>query len=274
MLELSTTFRGISTAKMTPADAAGKAGANLRYITRESAALLLIEKRKGEAVKPLYRADLKKTLAHFRKETTKRSQEGGQNGRRVAEKIMFTVPNDWDSRTTIKAAAAVCRALAPADSDVELVAAIHTDKAKNKHIHILALDGEESREAAQARRPDAKRIRRQNVIRLSEKGGERCKELRAEIAHALNKVAAQHGVEGVEWRSFEERGIEREPSTHRGPEKPRLQAHHRAAVAAAEAAEQAKATKRKKAVRQAAQRLVKPTAPRQPQAERNRGVER
>lgn len=265
-LELSTTFRGISTATLTPADAAGKAAANLRYITRESAAKMMLERREGGPVQVLNRENLAQTLTHFRAKAKARSEEGGQNGRRVAEKMMFSVPNSWSAKTTLNATAEVCRMLAPEGSKVELVAAIHTDKENNRHVHVFAFDDEESLESAKARRPDAKRVRRQNVIRLSETGGERHKQLRADIAHALNRVAARDGAEQVEWRSFEDRGIaDREPGKHHGPAKPRLKEHHRAAVAAAERAEAERLARRKKAAQRAAQRLAGPAPSPAPQ---------
>lgn len=275
-LELTTTFRGISTATLTPADAAGKTAANLRYITRESAARLMFEKRQGEPVRILKRENLGDTLTHLRKRAKDRSEEGGKNGRRVADKIMFSLPNSWDAKTTLEATQAVCRVLAPEGSEVELLAAIHTDKENNRHVHITALDGQESLESAKARRPDAKRVRRQNVIRLSESGKERPKQLRAEIAHALNAVADRAGAERVEWRSFEDRGItDREPGKHQGPVKTRLKEHHRAAVQAAEAAEAQRLANRRKAAQRAAQRRVKPKpAPRQRQAPQQGGESR
>ena len=53
------------------------------------------------------------------------------------------------------------------------------------------------------------------MIRLNEGG--RPRQLRAELAGIINCIAADRGLETVEWRSFEARGIERAPGTHDGP---------------------------------------------------------
>jgi hypothetical protein len=82
------------------------------------------------------------------------------------------------------------------------------------------------------------RIRRRNVLRLNELG--RPKELRRELAAIINTVAAERGLEGVEWRSFEARGIDKTPTTHDGPQK--------------------RARKAKEATQQPAQ-VVEPVAP-------------
>lgn len=254
MLELSTTFRGISTATNT--DAAGTAKANLRYITRDSAASVVIAKLDAHTTTAARTPTEKKAvLREMGQHIEERAGQGGKNGKRVAEKLMFSLPNEWSGKLLQDALRNVANTIAPKGSEVRYVLALHTDKENNKHVHVLALDGAESHEAAKARRPDAKRVRRQNVIRLSESGGERPKQLRREIAAALNTAAAQHGVEGVEWRSFEDRGItDREPGRHRGPDKPRLKEHHRAAVRAAEIAEAERLARRERAVRRAAER--------------------
>ena len=87
------------------------------------------------------------------------------------------------------------------------------------------------------------RVRRRNVLRLNELG--RPKELRRELATIINEVAAERGLEGVEWRSFEARGIAKEPTTHDGPQK--------------------RARKAKEAPQQPAQ-VVEPVAPPRPPA--------
>lgn len=103
-----------------------------------------------------------------------------------------------------------------ADSEAFGMAAIHTDKAGNKHAHFLFVDGLESLEAAKARRPDAKRVRRADALRLNE-GGNR-QEVRARVAASINAVALPAGRRTAEVRSYADRGIEREPQRHEGPQ--------------------------------------------------------
>lgn len=289
MLELSTTFRAVSTAKGNdPSQAAGTALANLRYITRESAADILYVQDRGNGTDgPVKRKTqaAKNALEEMRLAIREQATKGGQNGIRVIEKIMVTLPNSWDRPAQMKALESICQHLAPAGSDVKIIGAIHDDKKGNRHIHICGIDGAESVEAAKARRPDAKRVRRQNVIRLSEKGGGRPKELRNEIGEVLNTIARRRGLEEVETRSFAERGIERAPGQHRGPDKPRLRADHPARHREAPAASPAPAPatdpvkreqdddSRKRKVAEAAQRLApRPPVPKQKKRRRKPNI--
>ena len=102
------------------------------------------------------------------------------------------------------------------DSEAFGMAAIHTDKRGNPHAHFLFVDGLESIAAAKARRPDAQRVRRADALRLNE-GGNR-QEVRERIAATINAVAAPAGRRLAEVRSFKERGIDREPQRHEGPQ--------------------------------------------------------
>ena len=102
------------------------------------------------------------------------------------------------------------------DSEAFGMAAIHTDKRGNPHAHFLFVDGLESLDAAKARRPDAKRVRRADALRLNE-GGNR-QEVRERVAAAINATAAPAGRRLAEVRSFKDRGIDREPQRHEGPQ--------------------------------------------------------
>ena len=107
--------------------------------------------------------------------------------------------------------------------------ALHNDKPDNPHMHILAVDGLEAPELARARAdarranmppgspPKAVLARRRDALRLNDL--KRPKELRRDIAAILNDIAQRDGLEGVEWRSFAERGIDRPATKHDGPEK-------------------------------------------------------
>lgn len=218
-LELTTIFRGISTspksrAGLSPKAAADKAKANLRYITRDDAGpgFLVAD---GAGVR---RGD-KDDLAATRDALSARAQGGGKTGVRVAEKMTISLPNSWTGGAWRDAVNRIAGIVAPAGSEAQAIIALHTDKPKNPHIHVLAIDGLESAAAARARTPQGQRPRRRNALRLGDMG--RPREMREAIAEALNEVAKQRGLDGVEWRSFEDRGLSQTPGKHRGPEKRR-----------------------------------------------------
>lgn len=220
MLELTTCFRGITTGigsrrkAASGAAAVGAAMANLRYISRASAAVDLAvsgaSEPDGTPDRTCYRS-LQKTL---RNRCAERANSGGSVGRRVAEKMIISLPSDWGRPERVEAMKRIVTHIAPPDSEAMAVAYFHGDTPKNPHIHILAVDGRESYSAARSRRPDAQRVRRRDVIRLGDRG--RPKALRGEIASIINEVAQKHGRSGVEWRSFKDRGITRKPKRHIG----------------------------------------------------------
>lgn len=222
MIELSTRFTGISTAatksgRMSSRKALGKAKANLRYIDRATAA------KKGDArgAGPLTNPDGSpvRTRAQgrfaIRRAIEARASKGGKTGARVAEKLMFSLPNDFAGKPAREALDRVLRRLV-GDSEATAFGVIHTDRPENLHCHILAVDGPESIAVARKRRPDAKRVRRQDHLRMNERG--RPKELRQLIAAEINAVADRYGLTKVEHRSFKDRGITREPGSHLGPQ--------------------------------------------------------
>ncbi|MFG6519515.1 MobA/MobL family protein [Sulfitobacter sp. 1A13496] len=216
MLELSTTFRNISTSGgRCSADATQAAIAHLRYIDRESA----VEDRASSG---LPRTSPEAQKAELRRLFRKRSKTGGANGARVAEKIIVSLPNSWPREARKEALERLCVYFAPPGSEAASYGTTHRDKAHNQHLHIIAQDGCESREAALARRSNApnqtkkkrSRIRRQHVLRLGER--QRAKQVRSEIAAILNSIAKQRDLEGVEHRSFAERGISDPAMIHEG----------------------------------------------------------
>lgn len=223
-LELTTIFRGISTspksrAGLSPKAAADKAKANLRYITRDDAGpgFLVAD---GAGVR---RGD-KDDLAATRAALSARAQGGGKTGVRVAEKMTISLPDGWPGGAWRDAVNRIAGVVVPAGSEARAVVALHTDKPKNPHIHVLALDGLESAAAARARTPEGQKPRRRNALRMGDMG--RPREMREAIAKAINDVAQERGLPGVEWRSFEARGLSLTPTTHRGPEK-RHKGHQR-----------------------------------------------
>jgi len=218
MLELTTRFRSVSNGRTKAGKRNGRASgaaAHLRYIDRESA-VEFHSSRGLHAVDPdAQKAELR---AHFRAaEATGAARE---TGARIAEKMIISLPADWNAKTRQVGLERLLDHLAPEGSKVRAWGVVHDDKPDNPHIHIIAQDGDESRASARARAAadGRKRARRQRVLRLGEK--HRAKELRAEIAAVLNAVADERGGSRVEHKSFAERGIEdKSPMRHEGPER-------------------------------------------------------
>ena len=234
-LELTTTIRRVSSSPkarsgLSPAAAAGRAVASIRYITRSTAAEAVEwAGARLDAVAPKGHRAVKAALADAIQE---RAQEGGKQGRVIAGRFIVSLPNDWPLDARREALRRVCAHLAPPGSDALAMGALHNDKPDNPHMHILAVDGLESPESAKARAAARRRsksraamdeaaatgehpnmpktrARRRDALRLNEGG--RPKELRREIAAILNTIAQEQDLRGVEWRSFKERGIERTP---------------------------------------------------------------
>ncbi len=217
-LELTTAFRGISSAPAArngkpAAEAVAQGAAHLRYIDRDSAAGGRASANVTDS-DGVVAATPEQVRAAMRERMSVVAEKNGKTGARVMEKGVVSLPNGWPPEACQEAMERVCSHLAPAGSEAMAYAVLHTDKPKNKHFHFAAIDGLESRDAARARRPDAKRVRRANIIRLGDLG--RPKELRNEIGAILNGIAQDRGLEGVETRTYEERGIDLTPMKHEG----------------------------------------------------------
>lgn len=199
---------------LSVADAVGGAKANLRYITRDDAAEdgNIIARTNGQFLD----GPPDELKAAARNAIDDRSQKHTDAyGVRLADKLIVSLPND----ATITEQRQMCATILEdftADSEAFGMAAIHTDKAGNAHAHFLFVDGRESLEAAKARRPDAKRVRRADALRLNE-GGNR-QEVRARVAASINAVALPAGRKAAEVRSYADRGIQQEPQRHEGPQ--------------------------------------------------------
>lgn len=221
-LELTTRFSGITTSPrahsggQAPATAAAQAKAHLRYIDRRSAA------KYAHAAGPLYDSSGKPVATRkaareaMRKAIQARAYKGGKTGSRVAEKLIFSLPNEFTGQASREALARIVARLV-GDSEAVAYGVVHTDRPGNLHCHVLVIDGAESMAAALARRPGAKRVRRRDHLRMNERG--RPKEIRCLIASEINAVAAKNGIAGVEHRSFKDRGLQRRPGSHEGPQK-------------------------------------------------------
>jgi hypothetical protein len=209
---ISTSTKGRS--GLSVAAAVGAATAHLRYITRDDAAQPgdVIARSNG-AILDGSPADLK---AAAREAIDARSQRHTDAyGVRLADKLIVSLPRD----ATMEEQRTMCAAILTdftRDSEAFGMVAIHTDKRGNPHAHFLFIDGLESLDAAKARRPDAKRVRRADALRLNE-GGNR-PEVRERVAAAINAVAAPAGRRLAEVRSLADRGIDREPQRHEGPQ--------------------------------------------------------
>ena len=199
---------------LSATDAVGAAKANLRYITRDDAAEAgnVIARTNGQFIEGTTE-DLKKAA----RESIEKRAERHNNayGVRLADKMVVSLPND----ATIEEQRTMCSNILTnftADSEAFGMAAIHTDKKGNKHAHFFFVDGLETKEAAVARRPDAKRVRRAEQLRMNE-GGNR-QEIRHRVASEINGIAKSAHRRMAEIRSFKDRGIEREPQKHEGPQ--------------------------------------------------------
>lgn len=190
---------------------------NLSYITRETKtdAADIIGHAQGETLIATDPADRQAMRDMSRWAIDARCERHTDaNGVRLADKMIVSLPADASAEHHREMVSGVLADLGK-DSDAWLVAAIHRDRAGNPHAHILAIDGLESLEAAKQRRPDAKRVRRRDALRLNE-GGNR-KELRQRIAAQINAVSDAHGYRRAEIRSLADQGITRTPQTHLGP---------------------------------------------------------
>ena len=228
-LELTTTIRRVSSSPkarsgLSPAAAAGRAVASIRYITRSTAAEAVEwSGARLDAAAPEGHKAVKAALADAIHE---RAQEGGKQGRVIAGRFIVSLPIGWPLEARQEALRQVCAHLAPPGSDALAMGALHNDKPDNPHMHILAVDGLEAPELARARAdarkakqeamppgspPKAVLARRRDALRLNDL--KRPKELRRDIAAILNAIAQREGLDGVEWRSFAERGITRPATT-------------------------------------------------------------
>lgn len=241
----------------SPAAATGRVKAAARYALRDTAAPEGEVAWAGNRLDAC--PDRKAARLAFGQAVEERSNEGGAVGRRLASTLIVSLPNDWPKAAQVEAMNRLTQHLAPPGSEAIAIGAIHRDKPHNTHMHFVVLDGLEHQSRAVLRAhgrakeqagmlppppapPKAKRapwwqpwkreaappppppppkvdvrVRRRNVLRLNELG--RPKELRRELAAIINAVAAERGLEAVEWRSFEARGIAKEPTTHDGPQK-------------------------------------------------------
>lgn len=199
---------------LSVADAVGAAKAHLRYITRDDAAEdgNIIARTNGHFLD----GSTDELKAAARSAIDNRSQKHTDAyGVRLADRLIVSLPND----ATIAEQRQMCANILEdftANSEAFGMAAIHTDKAGNNHAHFLFVDGLETLEAAKARRPDAKRVRRADALRLNE-GGNR-QEMRARVAASINAVALPAGRRAAEVRSYADRGIQQEPQQHEGPQ--------------------------------------------------------
>lgn len=215
MLELTTRFTALTTSPkaahgrgLSAPVAVAKTAAHLAYIERAGAV--------GERAVSGLDDDQRRAVRRAMIENAEAiSKTGGANGARVLEKGIVTLPNSWPREAVADACERIAEHLAPAGSEAKALVVEHRDKKRNRHLHYAAQDGLESREAALARRPGAKRVRCGMVLRMSEGG--RPKQLRGEIAAIINGIADERGIERVEHRSFAARGIAQQPGRHEGP---------------------------------------------------------
>ena len=199
---------------LSKTDAVATAKAHLRYITRDDAA------EPGNVIAwadgGLVLGDTDQLKERARAAIDQRAEKHNDAyGVRLNDKLMVSLPNDAPITEQRQMVTDILSEFC-GDSSAFGMAAIHTDKEGNKHAHFSFVDGPESLEAAKARRPDAKRVRRADHLRLNE-GGNR-QYVRHRVANCINEIARFNGRRIAEVRSFADRGIEREPQKHEGPQ--------------------------------------------------------
>lgn len=194
------------------------AKANLGYVARDAArddSADLIFAHAGEIKdgSEVPASELKKRMSQSVEERAKKHRKNV--GVRLSDTFIISLPNDATPEECREMAKDMLSHLV-GDSDAHALAAIHSDKERNKHLHIFFTDGQETRESAIARNPKAKRVRRRDFGQLNEGG--KPKELRGKMAEIINGVGDREGRRFAEHRTLEERGIERTPQTHEGQE--------------------------------------------------------
>ena len=200
-----------------------KAKDRIAYITREDGAIEdadIILAHDGQIRRDLTRDEARSIMRQATEERAKKHRKGGV-GVRLMDTIMVSLPNDATPDERRKMAGKMVGHLV-GQSEAHALAAIHTDKAGNSHLHIAYLDGLETAEQARIRNPDAKRVRRMEYGKLNEGG--KPKELRRELAGIINSVGKKEGRRKAEHRSFKDRGMKQQPQRHEG-----VQVHDKAA---------------------------------------------
>ena len=200
-------------------EAMDRAVGNLRYITRSSAVWSgdIIGHSEGVTMIAEDPADRRAAREMTLWALEARAQRNRTStGIRLADTLIVSLPRDATPDHHREMVANILANLGR-NSDAWLIGAIHRDRTGNPHAHVLAIDGLESQAEAKARRPEARRVRRADALRLNEGGNRR--EIRSRIAGQINAVSDREGYRRAEVRSYEERGIERPPTRHDGPRK-------------------------------------------------------
>ena len=155
-----------------------------------------------------------------------RNIKGKTKGVSLCHKVVISLPGDADPGHQMQIAKGILEKLG-GDSEAVILAAIHFDTPGNPHLHLWVVDGPETLEAARARAEKRKRaksksdtkktrVTRRDHLQLTDKDG--YKQTRQIIAKAIDKIAVREGLRRPEIRSLAERGIDREPQVHEGPE--------------------------------------------------------
>ena len=197
------------------ADATATAKARFRYQTREAACgdEDVFCHSQGETLTGDKKAVKAKAYSALSQRAEKHNEK---NGIRLCDTGHISLTNDATTDEQREIARLLVSEMS-GDSSAVVVASIHNDRKGNKHLHWWAVDGLETREAAQARSPDAKRIRQRDQLRLNE-GGSR-EAWREKMAGIVNQIAEKNGRRQAEYRSLKDQGIEhKKPQIHEGVE--------------------------------------------------------
>ena len=226
-----------SMASMGLDEAKNKAKENLDYILRPSATRagqyhLVFVRTDGETFGCMQDAGDKKFIRELcvkaldKRARKHRNIKGKTKGVSLCHKVVISLPKDANLDHQMGIAQGILDELG-GGSEAFILAAIHFDTPGNPHLHLWIVDGPETLEAAKARAEERKRakaksdtkktrVTRRDHLRLTDKDG--YKKVRQTIAKVIDEIAVRKGLRRPEIRSLAERGIEREPQVHEGPE--------------------------------------------------------
>lgn len=173
---------------------AGTAGAHLRYITRRSAEAVTMANGMPE--------DPAQAMQWLQEQ-----EAGDRKNARVADRVMIALPRELTKKQRIRLVRVFLRELT--GDLVPWFVAVHQegDDSTNPHAHIVIRD--------------KSILRGRRVLLTSEKGS--TAKIRAKWSQAASMALEMHGYDGIDHRSYRERGVDRLPTRHRGPDRKRMQ---------------------------------------------------
>ncbi|WP_180966994.1 MobA/MobL family protein [Cohaesibacter celericrescens] len=216
-------------------DGIGKLLANLHYICRRPAinskqgGALLFRNNAATTVVAETPCERRKFFSMCRGFLENRAKKHTKKtGVRLGDKAVISLSIDATPQQQGEMAMRIIEHFA-GDSEAMVVAAIHTDRPHNPHLHLWMVDGLETPSSARERsekrmsvdQPDphtkkTRRARRRDYIRLGELHSR--ENARLKVAEIINKIADHDGLRHAETRSLKELGLAQKPQVHEGPQ--------------------------------------------------------